>query len=841
MEPTQGCTERHEWWREVITEMNISAAAPIIRQSRNGSGAGLPIDTRHFHEADLNYYLSIRVVTRQDRPAATFASTQALANGHSHNNFGDCFISGFLEGGQLDALISVRLKDKKRISEVSDCLSASFEISSGKFKPLTGTIDTAMRTAMELSQITVEASNVGGGTITLDDQQSSLQSLRDEASNFPTLAADQPERIFATLTKYDSLSGSQALRPALNYDHTAFYANVLLDAFIEFKNIERRLSTQTTQIKSGVMQFLKDEPLSADRKRRFDASWKGIAKAKRECTNQLLKILKEVDEIRKNPAIATDDTRDDQVEDPLVFSEYLPRVVPTAEAAPEDYPHDTRAKLYSGIEEDLSQNERAKVKELSVEHPDIAKQFRMAVPCGAVDSAGHPFCSLDYLKPDWALTETTVHMRGGVVSALSLRYANGVVTVFGTLSLSDKIFKLKLNLGTNEHIVGCSIETGRPGPEVAICITAVRLSTNRGSTLVAQPAGWKEPTNGKSRRDGVEFESLKMAHYDPLMESGYIQGFWGLASLDPTSGRGIYRLAPIWSNAAAPTTVNITNMGDTVGTEAESEAPPGGVWDMYKIHDASTPVPRTSAILSYNNTCPDRPLPVILTGFQKMDTWNCANMHFSTSVDCMTNDKFSIGVDQWSDSVLYDAEVTWIGVRPDCPGIQGGQIEAHGSISREIKFSKSFPKSPKILIWISGLDLPISNGKRVDVSATEIKQDVFRINVGSTSSALTQASISWIAMSPDSACAMGSYAYSRDSKEQDHGKEGWCSFPKGKFSKPPKLLVGFSSFDISGSSRNYYFGTSIWDVTKEAFSWKIYALDGSAISAATVQWIAIPT
>ncbi|KAL0263757.1 hypothetical protein SLS55_002739 [Diplodia seriata] len=62
----------------------------------------------------------------------------------------------------------------------------------------------------------------------------------------------------------------------------------------------------------------------------------------------------------------------------------------------------------------------------------------------------------------------------------------------------------------------------------------------------------------------------------------------------------------------------------------------------------------------------------------------------------------------------------------------------------------------------------------------------------------------------------------------------------GKFSKPPKVLVGLSSFDITGSSHNPRFGTRIWNVTKEKFNWSIYTWGGSAISSATVQWIAIP-
>ncbi|KAF9629206.1 hypothetical protein BFW01_g10409 [Lasiodiplodia theobromae] len=790
---------------EVTTEMNISAAVPIIHQSRNGSGAGLPFDVRHFYEADLNYYLGVRVVTRQDRPAAAFSISQGILNSGDLDGR-----LGFLEGGQLNALISVKLVDKKKSAEVSAGLDAILQVSNGKFRSFTGTVDTAMRTVMEHSKITVDYSNVGGGTITFDDQSSVLHSLRDVSSNFPDLAADQPERIFAILTKYDSLGGSQAPIPTISYDHCTFFANMLLDSFMEYKSIERRLSAQIAQIKSGTMQFQQGD----DRKRRFDASWRGITRAKRECTNQMLKILKEVGEMKKYPDIATDDTRDEQFEDPLVFNEYLPQIVPTAQVVSDDDSHDPQAQLYHGNDDELFQAERVKVKEINAEHPEFASQLRMATPCGSED-AGEIFCSLDYLKPDWTLAEVSAYVARGVVSALSLKYTNGLVTIFGAVGRKYKLFNLKLDLSAKEHVVGCSIETGQPAVEkLGVCVTAFRLSTNRGSALIAQAHDWKEATeggNGNSPRDGISFQNLKMTHYDPLLGSGYIQGFWGRASLGRTAERGFLRLAPIWGNATPPATLSGMKMDDALEGDEVFELPPSGLWDTWTIHDWESPVSRTSAILPYENTCPEKPLPMILTGFRKMDTWSGANLRFSATVDYVTESEFSIGVDQWSSSVFFG----------------------------DIKFARSFTKPVQMLTWISGLDLDIEYGKRVDISATDISGIGFKLNVASASSALVQASISWIAIERDSGCAMGSYCCSvgPDSHE---GGDGWCSFPEGKFSKPPKVLIGFSSFDISGSSWNPRFGTRLWDVTKDGFNWSVYTWDESAISCATVQWIAIP-
>ncbi|KAL1638679.1 hypothetical protein SLS58_008711 [Diplodia intermedia] len=818
---------------DVTTDMNISAVVPIIHQSRNGSVTGLPFDIRSFCEADLNYFLSVRVVTRQDRPGAAFAVPRPRDEADGlKNGFGDCFISGFLEGGQLSALVSVRLKDKDTSSQISAALDTVLKISHGEFLPYNDATEAALRKVAEHCDITVEFCNVGGGPITIKDNPYMLESLRGVVASFPGRATKQPERIFAILTRYDSLGNAQTPTSLPCYDHCAFYANALLDAFMEFKAIERRLSAQISQIKSGTKQFQQQTHGAA--KRRFDSSWRGITRAKRECATQMLKIRQEVETTRRNPGVAADDKRAEQFEDPLVFGDHLPEVVPSASAA-------GPASLWSGNEVDLFAAELATIKALAAEHPGISRHARMDTPCGR-EGAGQAFCSLEHLRPGWRLAEVSAYVSKGIVVGLSLRYTNGLATHLGAIPRRVRSVRLKLDLEAKEQVVGCSIEVGRAKVEPAhVFVTAVRLSTNRGSLLVAQAADWQEPAEGTSWRDGVEFERIVMTHFDPLLEGGHLHGFWGRASLDGISARGFFRLAPIWSNAKPPAETSVS-MGDAVDVEDEGiDDIPCGFWDTYSVHDWEHPVDRTSAVVSYENVAPEKPIPAMMLGFRKMDTWWGANMRFAANVDFVTDEKFSIGVDQWSDSIFYGGEFSWTGIRPGTPGIQAGRFEARGSVKRDVKFAKPFTEQPQVLTWISGLDLDIKVSKRVDVHATNVDKTGFTMNVGSADSALAQASISWIAMSEDSGCIISSYGFQDDPEDcVDKVDESTRRFPEGKFSKPPKVLAGFTSFDISGSSENPRFGTHVWDVTADQFAWHIYAWGGSSISSARVHWIAIP-
>lgn len=249
---------------EVTSEMKISSAVPIVNASQQSSDLGLPFDIRPFLEADLNYYLGVGVITREDRPVSAFSVPQALlSTANFHENFGDCFISGFIEGGQLNALVSVQVPDKKKRAEVMTSLDAVLGLRHEKLRPITGAVELALRALEEHARITVELYNVGDGPIVLDDQPSTLRSLRDVASKFPSLAANQSERIYAILTRFDSLSsfhahGIQNPNP-IRYDHCAFYANMLLDAFVEYKNIDRQLSAHMATVRFGSMRFEQDE------------------------------------------------------------------------------------------------------------------------------------------------------------------------------------------------------------------------------------------------------------------------------------------------------------------------------------------------------------------------------------------------------------------------------------------------------------------------------------------------------------------------------------------------------------------------------------------------------
>lgn len=80
---------------------------------------------------------------------------------------------------------------------------------------------------------------------------------------------------------------------------------------------------------------------------------------------------------------------------------------------------------------------------------------------------------------------------------------------------------------------------------------------------------------------------------------------------------------------------------------------PAGVWDTYSVHDWSAPAQHTAETLRYENKCSGYTLPQFALGVRKIDAWFGANLRFSAATESVTRDQFTIGVDQWAESIIY--------------------------------------------------------------------------------------------------------------------------------------------------------------------------------------------
>lgn len=76
--------------------MNISGALSIRYGAIGGSGRGAFINTDKFHESDLNFYISVKVInqTINMKDALIYQPLRSVDSSNFLEVFGDSFISG---------------------------------------------------------------------------------------------------------------------------------------------------------------------------------------------------------------------------------------------------------------------------------------------------------------------------------------------------------------------------------------------------------------------------------------------------------------------------------------------------------------------------------------------------------------------------------------------------------------------------------------------------------------------------------------------------------------------------------------------------------------------------
>jgi len=362
---------------DVTDDMCISGALSVKMAKIGGSGRGSFVDSDKFKQSDLNFYISVKVVnqTINFKDALVYNHMRSCEPGSDDwkKVYGDSFISGFVEGGEFNAIVSMKVHNKAKLLDIK---------AEAKVALTTGPVDITAeanvgiaRTNLEMNtETTIQVSWCGGGHIKPMEQPWNIQSIMEAAARFPSLVANCPQRTHAILTKYDSLRSFVSLRPAayspLQYENAQIYTNVLMDAFMSYKSLYKKLGDQAAGIQNKTLEFDasqssntqesvsppsnssvalaraqaaivratasgNEEALIAAKNyaaaltaaadtTSFSASLQGLSEARKFIRRQMVYIVNEVDLIEKNPKVATDEEHEEPFQSPSLFETRLP-------------------------------------------------------------------------------------------------------------------------------------------------------------------------------------------------------------------------------------------------------------------------------------------------------------------------------------------------------------------------------------------------------------------------------------------------------------------------------------------------------------------------------------
>ena len=257
---------------DIVEALNISSSASIKYGTIKGAGSASIVNENKVNQSDLNYIVTVKV-TNETSPIGekfTFNPIPELENSKFTEVFGsswfpypplspplicagDCFISGFTEGGEFNAIVSIKVDDKSRISAVKAAAEAEIAIAAAPGLSV-GTKDSFDRHKSDVwddTEITISVTWAGGGDLKPADEKWDLKTVVDVATRFPHLVQTCAQRTSAVLTRYTSLRSfneANARNPPddkfriLDYELCSLYTQDLFNAFLAYKNIRTELS-----------------------------------------------------------------------------------------------------------------------------------------------------------------------------------------------------------------------------------------------------------------------------------------------------------------------------------------------------------------------------------------------------------------------------------------------------------------------------------------------------------------------------------------------------------------------------------------------------------------------
>ncbi|KAJ7195812.1 hypothetical protein GGX14DRAFT_674473, partial [Mycena pura] len=196
------------------------------------------LDSSKFKGSDINYFFQVRVTNEHlTAPDLTdFTPIPTVPFSDFNRVYGDSFISGFIEGGEFNALISIKLNDSSKATQIMGQLEGQVSLAALQVSGSAELHKDNAKSEID-GETTISVSWRGGGDIkdaTVTDW--TLETLKPVAMEFPEHVMACPMRTYAN--SYTSLKSfyEQSIKGSpLDYENAGVYSSALLDAYMDYK------------------------------------------------------------------------------------------------------------------------------------------------------------------------------------------------------------------------------------------------------------------------------------------------------------------------------------------------------------------------------------------------------------------------------------------------------------------------------------------------------------------------------------------------------------------------------------------------------------------------------
>ncbi|KAF2197042.1 hypothetical protein GQ43DRAFT_475787 [Delitschia confertaspora ATCC 74209] len=198
---------------DIMDALNISTSMSIKYGTIHGNGNASFVNENKVLDSELNYVVS--VIVNNDAQAEIedmqFQDIPNLPLNRFTEVYGDSFISGFTEGGEFNAVISIKLNDKSKHKAVKQAVDTQLAVGPPTLEiGASESFSKEHAEALKNTEISISVNWVGGGEIKKPGIPWTIQNVVAVANAFPSMVARSSARTQAILTRYTSLRTFQA-------------------------------------------------------------------------------------------------------------------------------------------------------------------------------------------------------------------------------------------------------------------------------------------------------------------------------------------------------------------------------------------------------------------------------------------------------------------------------------------------------------------------------------------------------------------------------------------------------------------------------------------------------
>ena len=233
--------------------------------------------------------------------------------------------------------------------------------------------------------------------------------------------------------------------------------------------------------------------------------------------------------------------------------------------------------------------------------------------------------------------------------------------------------------------------------------------------------------------------------------------------------------------------------------------------------------------------------PQVAIGLTMLDISNEDGIRISTSVTNISSNQFTIKIDTWANTVIYNAAMSWLALEADDPYFQIGVFDSQdvrprekpGNVLHRVNFPRTFESQPKVVVGIRQLDM--SNDWRIRVYTTDIDTKGFTIHAitwGGT--ILSSVQVTWIAF-PANKDGVWSGSFSSEGNPGDFSGQADFGIT---FSKTPSVFMALTEFDFS-HDKNLRVKLGTNSVTTTSLGWSISTWHDTVLSMVGGMYMAL--